>query len=651
MDRAKLDHGCEQGILWLTAAILIFGPLATGAVRTLEFLVIEVLTMAIAGLWIARFWLRSNDRLLWPPICWVVLAFVGYAFYRYHTADLEYVARNELIRIVIYAFLFFAILDNLNRQEAVQTVVFILLFLGMAISFYAVYQFLADSNRVWHFTRPAGYNGRGSGTFICPNNLAGFLEMILPLGLAYTLASRLKPTTKVFLGYATLAIVVGIGVTLSRGGWMAAGLSLVVLFVVLVSTRDYRLPAIILAALFLAGAAFFYNRAHQPQARIQKTFRGERGDINDIRIVLWQSALRMWQDHLWLGVGPAHFDYRFPAYRHESVQLRPDRVHNDYLNTLVDWGVIGAALIASAWVLLFWGSLKTWKFVKRSNDIATKPSNRSAFVLGSAIGLVAILLHSIVDFNMHIPANAILAVTLMALLTGHLRYATERYWVSRTAVLRSAFTGLLVAGWVFIARDVTTRAKEYVHLDKVETLELAVKRGFAKLQEIESANPINVAEFDKVRGEIAGARRQQLEALRAAYQVEPNNFDTAYRIGEALRLEGRFAEALGWFERGMKLNPWDCYNPLRYGMCLDRLGRLQEGERYIRQAVERDPKNYYVVAHLGWHFVQKGDYEEAKRWFERSLQLSDWRYNEIATSYLAIIQRELANRQASPGKS
>jgi O-antigen ligase len=651
MDRAKLDHWFEQGIFWLAAAILIFAPLATGAVRTLEFLVVQALTIAILVIWLARFWLRGNDRILWPPICWAVLAFLGYAFYRYGQADLEYIARGELVRIVVYAFLFLAILDNLNRQEAVQSIVFILVFLGMAISFYAVYQFVVDSNRVWHFIRPAGYAGRGSGTFICPNNLAGFLEIILPLGLAYTLASRVKPTAKVFLGYASIAIIVGIGMTLSRGGWMAAGISLLALLAILFSTRGYRLPALVFAVLLICGAAFFYNRAHQPQARVQKTFLGEKGDINDIRVVLWESAIQMWHDHFWFGVGPAHFDYRFPAYRHKIVQLRPDRVHNDYLNTLADWGTVGGGIVAAAWLLLYWGAFKTWKFVRRSNDIATKPSNRSSLVLGASIGLFALLLHSVVDFNMHIPANAILAIALMALLTGHVRYATERYWVSRTIPLRIVFSIMLIWGIAFLAYHGTAKAREYVFLDQVEQFDASLKKLFGQLQEVETAEPVDWNRFDNVSEDIRKTQRLQLEVLRQAHAVEPNNFATIYRIGESLRTDERYREALGWFALGMKLNPWDCYNYLRYGMCLDRLDRQAEGDRYFKRAIELDPNNYFVAALQGWHFVQKDDYAEAKRWFQRSLELSDWRYNEIASKYMAIVERELQKRAQLPAKS
>src|SRR6266699_6527820 len=108
----------------------------------------------------------------------------------------------------------------------------------MAIASYAVYQFLKDSTRVWHvFT---GYEHRASGTYICPNHLGGFLELLLPLGLAYTLAGRLKPVGKVFLGYAALVILAGIAATVSRGTWLASGLALLLFFGVLLFHRAYR---------------------------------------------------------------------------------------------------------------------------------------------------------------------------------------------------------------------------------------------------------------------------------------------------------------------------------------------------------------------------------------------------------------------------
>src|SRR5882762_9770598 len=102
-----LDIWCGRGILGLALCILVFGPLAMGAVDAPAFLSIQGLTLGVLLLWGARFWLTPRPQLLWPPICWAVAAFALYAIARYLTSDIEYVARQELIRVLVYAFLFF----------------------------------------------------------------------------------------------------------------------------------------------------------------------------------------------------------------------------------------------------------------------------------------------------------------------------------------------------------------------------------------------------------------------------------------------------------------------------------------------------------------------------------------------------------------
>src|SRR5579859_5909325 len=190
MNREVVERWCERGILALVLGILVFGPLAFGAVRGLDFAVIQGLTVGVMLLWALRLWVEPRPRLLWPPVCWAVLAFALYAVGRYLAADVEYLARREMLQVLVYAFLFLAVLNNLHRQESTQIITFTLIFLAMAISGYAVYQFLADSHYVWRFQTL--YPHRGSGTYICPNHLGGFLEMLLPLGLTYTISGRLK---------------------------------------------------------------------------------------------------------------------------------------------------------------------------------------------------------------------------------------------------------------------------------------------------------------------------------------------------------------------------------------------------------------------------------------------------------------------------
>jgi len=130
--------------------------------------------------------------------------------------------------------------------------------------------------------------------------------------------------------------------------------------------------------------------------------------------------------------------------------------------------------------------------------------------------------------------------------------------------------------------------------------------------------------------------------------VEPKNFETAYDIGETLRLlswEGgsdfqkTAREAMDWFQESLKLNRYDPYPYMRYGMCLDWLDRHAEAEPYFKKALELDPNGYYVIAHYGWHYFQVADYANAKRWFERSLSLY-WNDNPIARAYLEILKQK-----------
>lgn len=623
MNRESLDKGCELGILALVLAILVYAPLATGAVRTPDFLVVQGLTLGVMFLWAARLWINPRPQWLWPPISWAVLAFAAYAIGRYRYADIEYVARLEMIQVVVYAVLFLAIVNNLHGQENLRIIVLALVFLAMAISFYAVFQFATNSNKVWTFIKP--YPHRGSGTFISPNNLGGFLEMILPLGLAWLLVSRLKPLGKILVGYASLVILAGIAVSVSRGAWISTSLMLAVLFSVLLTQRAYRLPAAILLVVLLGAGAYVIPRAHFFHHRPKLV--SDDGTVNDdTRFELWAPAVKLWETDPWFGIGPDHYNYRFRAVRPQSVQLQPDRVHNDYLNTLTDYGVVGLSLVFLSLAFLGAGIWRSWDHVRRSpGDLRSSNSNKFALVLGASLGLLAILFHSVVDFNMHIPANALVAVTLMAMLTSAMRFATERWWFRARVWTRILVTLALAGGMAYLGLQEIQRAREYAFLQKAKAAP--------------NFSPAAIA------------------ALKNAFAIEPNDAETAYAIGEAYRIESwegldgyqeLAKHAMGWFKRSMDLDPYDAYSQLRYGMCMDWLGETEKSWPYYNRAIELDPNGYYTANYVGWHYIQTGDLAAARSWFERSLRL-EWQNNEIANSYLKIVSSRMLDAATNTG--
>src|SRR5207244_8582814 len=132
------------------------------------------------------------------------------------------------------------------------------------------------------------------------------------------------------------------------------------------------------------------------------------------------------------------------------------------------------------------------------------------------------------------PANALVAVTLLAMLTGHMRFASDRYWVSGGWLLKLLLSLACIAGWVYLGQQGLRRLSEHRRL-----MRAAAPRANAEAQ---------------------------LAVLKEAHQVEPMNFETTYKIGEILRAQSwqgdddmvqRAEEAMSWFKRGMELNRHD----------------------------------------------------------------------------------------------
>lgn len=621
MKREHWDQILERAIFAVALAIFVFAPLAFGAARLQEFLVVQLLTAVILILAVAKVWIAAKPKFLLPPAGFGVLAFLGYAVVRYLTCDVEYIGRQELLRIIVYAVVFFVALSHLHRQESIQLIVSVLSGLGTLLSFYAVYQFLSTSDQVWGVS--TGYLGRGSGTYICPNHLAGFLELILPVTIAFVIAGRGKVIAKILLSYCALAMVAGIAVTGSRGSWISIGVALLSLALILLTQRSFRWPALGLIVVIALGGALAFHKADVVKKRIDMAFVGGKVDMKT-RFTLWDCAVQMWRDHPWVGVGPGHYDVRFRAYRPASLQLRPERVHNDYLNALADWGGVGAGLILTTFGLLAWGVQRTWATVKRpERHFSSNQSDKLAFLIGGSASLVALLLHSVVDFNWQIPANAIVGVILMALLASQIRFATERFWISARLTGKIVASALLLVPLFYLSWQTARLGQEAILLARAQKPELLIDQ--AKLRE-------------------------------AAFAIEPKNDENAYAIAEIYRLlsfDGRedfttyATNAMQWYQRAAANNSHSCYNPAGRGMVLDFLGKHAEAEAAFLAADALDPNGYFTSAMVGRHFVESGEYAAARPWLERSLLIlrDD---NVLAAENLRIANERLLEAAKDP---
>jgi O-antigen ligase len=617
LTRKNLDWWCERGILLLVLAALIFSPLAFGAVFTWSFLVVQALTMGIASLWLVRLWCGDKPKVFWPPLAWAVLAFAGYALVRYFTADIEYVARLEVIQVLMYALLLLAVLSNLYDQEAAEVITYVLTAVAALAASYAVAQYFRHSNQVWNLTSP--YPGRASGTFINPNHFAAFMEVVLPLALAFLMVGRIGALTRVLLGYAILTMLAGLAVTFSRGGWVAATAGILLLLGFLVCHRNHRLRALVVLAVLVAVGFFFTAHCLSHSAAYRE--RVVRADENSpgvldtgARLQMWGAAVDMWRDHPWWGVGPGHYDFRFREYRPEGFQQRPLHAHNDYVELLADWGLAGGVIVLVGVGIFLVGLKQSWPHVRRQeNDFGTGMSSRYAFFLGAVCGLFALAVHSVVDFSLHITADALTGIVVLGLAASNLRFATKRYWVRARLPVQVGFSAALAGLILYFGVQFWHRGGEMLWTKRAEVM------------------PTYSLE--------------QVAALRKAQEFEPKDSLTDYNIGECFRIksfeggddnEELARQALKYYAAVSELDPYDAYCQLRTGMCLDWLDRHQEAEKYYAEAEKLDPNGNYVVANIGWHYAQIGDYAAARQWFIRAEKLSNGA-NNIAKSYLEEI--------------
>lgn len=628
LSRKELDAWLGKVLLGLLLAVLVFAPVALGAVYANGFVAVQSMVALALVLWGVRLWIAPRTQLLWTPLCWVVLGFWAYAAVWYARADIEYAARLETLQMLVLGSFFFLVLNHLYRQEVAQILLGTLVALATILSFLAIYQVLHHVATVWGVYHRQ-YVGRAVGTYYSPNNFSCLLELLIPLVLAYLLAGRLKVMNRVLLAYGGVMLLAGLVLSLSRGGWMATAAGVVTTLLLLASHRHHRLLAggllVVLLGAGLGGGCWYLSR--NPQAAsvsvavIANPDDKAADNVRDwiIRKDMWRGGIAMWRDHPWFGVGPGHFTYRYSEYRPERMFLQPEHAHNEYVELLSDWGVAGALLVLAGLGCFIAGLVETWPHVQRSEaDFNRGNSNRFAFYAGACGALTALLVHSVMDFNLHIPANALIALTWLALLTSNLRFATERYWVTVGPALRWLLTVALIGVVVILVGTGQRRVREAYWLARADRQETNSMSEAYCVQRAADIEPKNFLTWNRLG-----------EVLRANSFMEPDNY---VQLGEL---------ALTDYRKSSELNPYYAYNYLYSGMTLDWIGRSGESRPFFQKAEVLDPNSSFVIAGVGWHFAQVHDFAAALEYSERARRLNFSAYPCAGEANEREIQRRL----------
>ena len=466
-----------------------------------------------------------------------------------------------------------------------------LIALGFAQVAVGIYQFAKDAN--FHpllSDSRAGVGLRASGLFISPNHLAGFLETALLLATSLCFWGGFRARGKILTGYFALVFLAGLVLTGSRGGYLSAGAGLIVFACLSVWTLRAHLshgmlPRMIgiIAAIALIGGciAFVAERNYDIRTRANTVFAS-----SDIRLQLWMGAWNQFKLAPVFGTGSRTYLYYGRTFRTPQVEKDPFFAHNDWLQTLAEYGIAGVLLVIGLVVAHLRHGCRRWmEMVNRFSNATTAQGEKHALALqiGTMSAIAASLVHAMMDFNLHIPANLLLAAFLFGMLaTRRSRTGEEKAsWPSRTLHAIPAGLGL----WMLI-----------VSVPRIPG-ELLVETARGKF----------------ATGKFGPALKDAGNAISRGVR----NPDLYFQLGEVQRLmshslpsieqrEAALEEAQEAYAEALSIFPQDVGIVLRDAWALGRLGRFDEAESLLARAKELDPKSprVWLGSALHWKLRQ-----------------------------------------------
>jgi len=333
--------------------------------------------------------------------------------------------RLHMLRLLALMILFAVVRNNIASAASLKRLALFAMVNGVALSLFALIQhFSSPRNQLyWTFTAPAEV----FGPFICRNHFSFYVNICIGLGIGLVLYHQrqldesqarsassyfqvLEEPVLLWLVAGLAFMVSSILVSRSRGGVVA----LLVSAALIAALRLYRRGSwsridvpLLLGAVTLALLAWFGFESIDK--RLSTLWDGQA--LQESRAPLWSMLFPLVQQFPLLGTGWGTFPYVevLPRTSADDVGVLYEHAHNEYLEAWIEGGLVGLLLVVFAGVLLLRYSYLA--YVRNE----TRPTG--GLVLGALLGLCTVLIHSVGDFGLHIPAIAVLAAVVAAQLS------------------------------------------------------------------------------------------------------------------------------------------------------------------------------------------------------------------------------------------
>jgi O-antigen ligase len=546
-------------------------------------------------------------------------------------SPVEYLARTDLFLLLgtLMTYLLVALVLTMPKHRFIF--VMALLLIGLVqVTIGAVQSLRGARFPIFDWLDKVTFGWRATGLYICPNHLAGYLEVSALLGLSTACWSRQGFWIKLLAGFGASVCTIGIVLTGSRGGYLSTSVGLVVFAALswVAIRRASRsqiwisaLGAVVVSVLLSAGVATLLAHQYPLQSRVARIL-----PKDDVRLDLWSGALEQFKFSPVVGTGSGTYLHYGRLFRPSRVQADPVYAHNDYLQLMAEYGLIG--LVAAVAFLLChgWCGWRGLQYFVTERAIGRQrlQSDAMALNIGALSSLAIYAVHSLLDFNLHIPANAMLLAFVLGTLANPgvmmpaVAPATQK--MGRGLKLALPAIGL----WMAVA-GLPTLPGEYL---------AEQARGAFKQERYEDAVAL------ATRG-LAADRKNPYLHLYLGQALSGLGGKTTNTASARAAFEG----AVKAFQDGLVLYPQEQWLLVGLGAALDALGRFGDAGPVYLSALKWNPTCAFIHLSYATHLRLAGDFDEAEAMYQKSLTLF---WNQGALHGLDLLTKA---RQEAPART
>ena len=605
----------ELTLLVLLLLTVLTGVFLFGAVRPWSVsIILLVVSLCATGYVLRPCFIPSLRAVQAPPGLVAFSAFFLYTLLRIPSAPVRYEAWLEVLKFGGFI-LAYAVWSGLGGRFGRWRWVFgILIFSVTLICWYALIQHVHGTNRVLMLFRPIGYGMRASGTYICPNHFANLLGITSCISIGLLCMPEAGAVLRILSAYSLLLLIPVNVLTHSRSGWlgMIAGISCT-LFLVLWqrSRRGFWIALVMLPLLLTAAGGVLWAKSDAVRERITgMDIESPDGSVR-FRLNIWKETLTMIGDAPWLGHGGGVFRWLHPHYKTTALEdMWAIYPHNEYLQAVSEYGVIGGVLLLWAGAAFVWGMLKTVFKATRPRDVVMASLALGALVTG--------LVHACFDFNFHVFANDMVLALVAGVVFSSLEKPENRE--ARAPAFR----------WIWIVYYSAVLALTGMVL--VQSLRFGLSYGYTWAGQRASL----LFREEEARADFQKALRwmpdywvpllREAEGVSSRCLWERDDAEKKHLAEQAFAL----------YSRVRVLNPLESEIQNGESRLYALLGDGEKALACLQEVLDEAPNEVFFLNRKGIQLRLMGRLEEAKACFERANQLS---FNNISAMNLQLIQR------------